>query len=47
MKIIKNLLIIFSLTLGLVVSAVSSEELQSLADKAVLKYGIIPWHRNK
>jgi CubicO group peptidase (beta-lactamase class C family) len=37
-KIIKNLLVIFSLALGLSVSAVSSEELQSLADKAVLKY---------
>lgn len=37
-KIIKNLLVIFSLALGLSVSAVSSEELQTLADKAVLKY---------
>jgi CubicO group peptidase (beta-lactamase class C family) len=37
-KIIKNLLVIFSLALGLSVSAMSSEELQNLADKAVLKY---------
>ncbi|MFM7457615.1 MAG: serine hydrolase domain-containing protein, partial [bacterium] len=41
MKIIKNmksLLIILSLISGLAVSAVSSEELQNLADKVVLKY---------